>query len=164
MIRVLLADDQAIYRQLIRATIESEVDIEVVAEAADGDDAIALVDTHAPDVVLLDVRMPDRSGIEVARVVTARNPSVRILMLTISDDSADMYDAILAGALGYLLKDHAPDRVVPAIRRVYEGRTYLSPSMTGLLAARLGQMFDGDPRRELSVTELSAARSRLVEH
>jgi two-component system NarL family response regulator len=133
MIRVLLADDQALFRRGINAVLNGEDDIEVVAEAEDGKAAVALSEEYVPDVVLMDVRMPGYGGIEAARQIKASCPSTAILMLTVSDEEDDLYDAIKAGANGYLLKEVSIATVAGAIRDAMNGESFLSPTMASKL-------------------------------
>ena len=104
-IRVLLADDHALVRSGLRSILEHEPEIDVVGEAGDGHEAVGRAQELMPDVILMDVRMPRRSGIEATQQIKDLMPHVKILMLTISDEEADLYDAIKAGASGYLLKE-----------------------------------------------------------
>jgi two-component system NarL family response regulator len=132
-IRVLLADDQPAFRNLVRDILSSEPDIDVVAEAADGEDAIALATEHTPHVVLMDLRMPLLSGLEATRELARIHPNCKVLVLTVSDEEKDVIDAIHAGASGYLLKDVAIDEVAGAIRAVHAGEAVLSPAITPTL-------------------------------
>src|SRR5437870_13740304 len=113
--------------------LKSEADIEVVGEAADGNEAVEKAQESMPDVILMDVRMPKRSGIEAAGQIRDLVPHVKILMLTISDEEADLYDAIKAGASGYLLKEIPIEEVADAIRSVRAGQSRISPSMASKL-------------------------------
>jgi two-component system NarL family response regulator len=113
--------------------LASEDGIEVVAEAEDGEDAVAKAEEFAPDVVLMDVRMPNLSGIEATRTIRDVIPTVRILMLTVSDEEEDLYEAIKAGANGYLLKEISIEEVADAIRAVVQGQSLISPSMASKL-------------------------------
>lgn len=115
--------------------LESEEGIEVVGEASDGDEAVAAAEELVPDVVLMDVRMPKRSGIEATRAIADVQPTARILMLTVSDEEDDLYDAIKAGAAGYLLKEISIEEVAGAIRQVVDGQSLISPSMASKLLA-----------------------------
>src|SRR3954467_15662853 len=115
--------------------LESEEGIEVVAEAEDGEDAIAKSEEFAPDVVLMDVRMPRGSGIEATRQIRDVIPTAKILMLTVSDEEEDLYEAIKAGATGYLLKEISIEEVADAVRAVTQGQTLISPSMASKLIA-----------------------------
>ena len=120
-IRVLVVDDHALFRRGLEMVLGQESDIEVVGEAGDGAEAVDLASTLLPDIVLMDVRMPRRSGIEACTAIKEVVPSAKIVMLTISDDEADLYDAIKAGASGYLLKEISIDEVAAAIRSVAGG-------------------------------------------
>jgi DNA-binding NarL/FixJ family response regulator len=128
-IRVMVVDDQELFRRGLTMLVTAEDDIEVVAEAADGVEAAALAEMVVPDVILMDVRMPRQSGIEACIEVKRVAPSAKIVMLTMSDDEADLYDAIRNGASGYLLKDASIDQVAQAIRLVADGQSLISPSM-----------------------------------
>jgi two-component system NarL family response regulator len=132
-IRVLICDDHALFRRGLIMVLESEEGIEVVAEAEDGDEAAAKAEECAPDVVLMDVRMPRVSGIEATRAIATVIPTARILMLTVSDDEDDLYEAVKAGATGYLLKEISIEEVADAIRAVVSGQSLISPSMASKL-------------------------------
>src|SRR5437870_11512146 len=120
--------------------LKSEADIEVVGEAADGNEAVEKAQESMPDVILMDVRMPRRSGIEATQQIKDLMPHVKILMLTISDEEADLYDAIKAGASGYLLKEISIDEVADAIRSVWQGQSRISPSMASKLLTEFAAM------------------------
>ena len=141
-IRVLLADDQALFRRGINAVLNGERDIEVVAEANSGTEAIDQAIDLAPDVVLMDVRMPGIGGIEAARAIKSASPSTAILMLTMSDEEDDLYEAIKAGASGYLLKEVSVATVADAIRNVTQGESFLSPSMASKLLLEFNSMVE----------------------
>jgi two-component system NarL family response regulator len=139
-VRVLIADDHALFRRAIRAVLDDEQDIEVVAEAGDGDEAVLLAAEHAPDVVLLDVNMPKRSGIDAAREIKAQLPSTQVVMFTVSDDEADLFEAIKAGASGYLLKEVDPSEVASAVRQIHAGQSLLSPAVASKLVSEFATM------------------------
>ena len=143
-LRVLIVDDHALFRRGLQMVLRQEPDLEVVGEAADGHEAIAKAQELMPDVILMDVRMPRRTGIEATRRVKELLPHVKILMLTISDEEADLYDAVKAGASGYLLKEISIDEVADAIRAVWAGQSTISPSM----AAKLLNEFAAMSKRE----------------
>jgi len=130
VIRVLLADDQALVRGGFRLILEAEPDIEVVAEAADGDQAVTGALETRPDLVLMDIRMPVLDGIAATREIAARGLETRVLVLTTYDVDAYVYGALQAGAAGFLLKATAPDRLVAGIETVSDGEALLSPSLT----------------------------------
>ncbi len=139
-LRILIVDDHALFRGGLQMVLKSEPDIEVIGEAADGQDAVVKTQELDPDVVLMDIRMPKRSGIEATREIRALNPRVKVLMLTISDDEQDLYDSIKAGAAGYLLKEISIDEVADAIRSVWSGNSRISPSMAAKLIAEFAAM------------------------
>ena len=133
VIRVLIADDQALFRRGLYVVLGTEEHIDVVAEAENGEEDIAIVEQLAPDVVLMDVRMPRINGIEAARRIRDISPTTKILMLTVSDEEDDLYEAIKAGANGYLLKEISVEEVAEAIRAVVQGQSLISPSMASKL-------------------------------
>ncbi len=135
MIRVFLADDHRLFRQGLISLLQDEPDIEVVGEATDGPTAVHLVCTLKPDVVLMDVHMPGLSGTEATRAILQQCPETAILMLTVSEDDEDLFDAVRAGARGYLLKNVDAEDLVEAIRCVARGEAVLSPPMTARLMA-----------------------------
>jgi len=136
-IRVLLVDDQALVRGGFRMLVDSASDLEVVGEAATGAEAVALATELCPDVVLMDIRMPDMDGLEATRRIVAETPAdgTRILILTTFDMDDYVYEALRAGASGFLLKDTEPDVLLDAIRVVAQGDALLAPSVTRRLIA-----------------------------
>jgi DNA-binding NarL/FixJ family response regulator len=164
-IRVAVVDDQELFRRGLTMLLGVEEDIEVVGEAGDGVAATELAASAVPDVILMDVRMPKRSGIEACVAIKDIAPTARIIMLTVSDEEADLYDAVKNGASGYLLKDSSIDEVAQAIRVVADGQSLISPSMAIKLLDEFKQMSRTDrqqvpsPRltdRELEVLKLVA--------
>lgn len=140
LIRVLIVDDHALYRRGLQTVLETEDGIEVVGEAADGVEAVARAEQHQPDVIVMDVGMPKRGGIDACRVIKERVPSTRILMLTSSDDEAHLFEAVRAGANGYLLKDVPPEEVAVGIRALFNGQSLVSPLMASKLLTEFAQM------------------------
>jgi DNA-binding NarL/FixJ family response regulator len=128
-LRVLIVDDHALFRHGLHLALDREPDLCVVGEAADGEQAVAAAQELKPDVILMDVRMPGRSGIEVAAEIRDTLANVAILMLTISEDEADLFDAIKAGVSGYLLKEISIAEVADAVRSVAAGQSRVSPAM-----------------------------------
>src|SRR5271157_1301664 len=128
-IRIFIADDHIVVREGLRALLGTEPGIEIIGEAADGQDAVVAIRTLRPDVVLLDLVMPHMNGLEVIIEVTQDNPQARILVLTSFSDDDKVFPAIKAGALGYLLKDSSPQELIQAIRDVYHGEPSLDPSI-----------------------------------
>jgi DNA-binding NarL/FixJ family response regulator len=164
-IRVAVVDDQELFRRGLTMLLGVEDDIEVVGEAGDGVAGTELAISAAPDVILMDVRMPKRSGIEACVAIKEAAPTARIIMLTVSDEEADLYEAVKNGASGYLLKDSSIDEVAQAIRVVSDGQSLISPSMAIKLLDEFKQMSRADrhqvptPRlteRELEVLKLVA--------
>src|SRR5512134_1401392 len=136
-IRVLLTDDHAIVRKGVRALLATERDIQVVGEACSGSEAVAQAEALHPDVILMDLVMPELDGIEATRQITARLPDIRILVLTSFAADEKVFPAIKAGALGYLLKDSGPEELVGAIRRVHRGEPSLEPAIARKLLLEL---------------------------
>jgi len=164
-IRVLVVDDQELFRRGLVMLLGVEPGIEVVGEARDGVEGTSLAASDAPDVVLLDVRMPRRSGIEACLAIKEAVPSAKIIMLTVSDEEADLYEAVKSGAAGYLLKDSSIEEVAQAVRVVAEGQSLISPSMAVKLIDEFKQM--SRPEREhvpggLRLTERELEVLRLV--
>jgi DNA-binding NarL/FixJ family response regulator len=160
-IRVLLADDHAVVRAGIRQFLERAEDIEVVAEADDGAAARQLIEQHQPDVAVLDIQMPEVSGIEVARWARAHWPGVGVLILTAFDDDPYVMAVLQAGAHGYVLKTASPATIIQAVRDVHEGKSVLDPAIAGKLMSQLagqGKAADYEPLtdRELEVLALTA--------
>jgi len=132
-IRILLADDHKITRQGLRSLLDKEFDMEVVAEAEQGRTAVRLVRELSPQVVIMDVTMPDLNGVEAARQIVSEFPDVKIIALSMHSDSLFVTEMLKSGASGYLLKDCAFEELARAIRTVVAGKTYLSPSISGVV-------------------------------
>ncbi|HEY8340417.1 MAG TPA: response regulator transcription factor [Egibacteraceae bacterium] len=155
-IRVIVADDHALFRRGLEMVLASEDDIEVVAEAGDGAEVVALAIEHMPDLVLMDVRMPVQGGIAATKAIREALPHTKILMLTISDEEEDLYDAIKAGANGYLLKEISIDEVADAIRSVHAGQSLISPSMASKLLTEFAAMArKGEERQQMPTPRLT---------
>lgn len=158
-IRVLIADDHGIVRSGLRALLATEPDIEVVGEASTGYEAVAGAQAVRPDVILMDLVMPEMDGIEAIRQITARQPAARILVLTsfVADDK--VFPAIKAGALGYLLKQSDPEELVPAIHQVYRGESSLHPTIARKLLHEVAHLSNHPHSPEpLSERELEVLR------
>jgi two-component system NarL family response regulator len=154
-IRVLVVDDHALFRRGLQMVLEQEPDIDVVGEAGDGAEAVERAAETTPDIVLMDVRMPKRGGIDATSAIKETVPSAKIIMLTISDEEADLYDAIKAGAMGYLLKEISIEEVASAIRSVHGGQSLISPSMASKLITEFATMRRGDDPKQLPAPRLT---------
>jgi DNA-binding NarL/FixJ family response regulator len=155
-IRVLVADDHALYRRGLEMVLSAEEGIEIVGEAGDGAEAIRRVEELLPDVVLMDIRMPRRSGIEACTAIKDVVPSTKIVILTISDEESDLYEAVRAGANGYLLKDVPGEEIAAGIRAVAEGQSLISPSMASKLLTEFAAMIKkSEERPQLPVPRLT---------
>jgi NarL family two-component system response regulator LiaR len=161
-IRILVTDDHIVVRQGIRALLATEPDIEVVGEAENGREAVAEAERLQPDVILMDLVMPEMDGIEAIRRITAQQPEARILVLTSFAADDKVFPAIKAGALGYLLKDSGPEELVSAIHQVYRGESSLHPAVARKLLQELSHPPKQPPtpepltEREMEVLKLVA--------
>ena len=160
-ITVLLADDHAVVRAGIRQFLEHAPDISVVAEADDGAMARTLIEEHQPDVAVLDIQMPEASGIEVTRWVRAHNPDTGVLVLTAYDDDPYVMAVLEAGANGYVLKTASPAEIIQAVRDVKEGKSALDPAiahklMEQIASQRTRPQYEQLTEREMEVLELTA--------
>lgn len=133
MIRILLADDHTVIRKGLRLLLESQPGFQVVAEAADGRETVAMAESHAPNVIVLDVAMPNLNGIEAARQITAKNPQAAIVILSMHSDESYVLRALKAGARAYLLKDSAEDDLINAVKAVNAGKAFFSPVISKML-------------------------------
>jgi two-component system, NarL family, response regulator LiaR len=163
--RVLICDDQAIIREGLALLLGLEPDIEVVGVAEDGAEAVAALERLAPDLVLMDLKMPGLNGIEATRQIRARFPQVKVLVLTTYDDDEWVFDAVRAGAAGYLLKDTPRAELLAAVRGTAAGKSYVDPAVAGRLLAQVADPQVRPPsqvaarlsERELAVLRLLAA-------
>jgi DNA-binding NarL/FixJ family response regulator len=164
-IRTLIVDDHALFRRGLEIVLVTEPDIEVVGQAGDGAEAIEKAGESAPDVVLMDVRMPRSSGIEACRTIKAVVPSAKIIILTMSDEEEDLFEAIRAGASGYLLKDIPLDEVSEAVRAVHGGQSLISPTMAGKLLtefATLAKRDSEEPPQQLPAPKLTDREMQVL--
>ena len=153
-IRLVLADDHPVVRDGLAAMINQQSDMEVIAEAGDGDEAIALYERHQPDVMMLDLRMPKRDGVTVVQDVLAKNPKARLLIMTTHDGDEDIFRCLSQGAMGYLLKDASRQEILSAIRTVSEDRQYTSSSVAVKALQRMAK--PTLTQREVDVLQLLA--------
>ena len=164
-ISVVIADDQALVRGGFAVMVGAAPDMNVLGEAADGAQAVALVREHHPDVVLMDIRMPKSSGIEACRAMKEVAPSSKIVMLTISDEEEDLFEAIRAGASGYLLKDIPLDEVADVVRAVHGGQSLINPSMAAKLLtefATLNKRDQEEPAEQVPAPKLTDREMQVL--
>ena len=160
-LKVLLVDDHEIVRQGLRALLEAEGDIVVVAEADSGTSAVSLASTHRPDVVVMDVRMPGGSGVEACRAIRDERPDAQVIMLTSFSDDEALFNSIMAGAAGFVLKQIRGRDLVDAIRTVGAGKSLLDPDVTKRVLERLRKAkFD---ERDPKLARLSAQEERILD-
>ncbi|MDD7542115.1 MAG: response regulator transcription factor [Mobiluncus porci] len=166
-IKVLLVDDQSLIRMGFRMVLEAADDIEVVGEAADGKTALQMVRATKPDVVLMDVRMPNMNGIEATGEIVGMNPAVKVIILTTFDLDEYAFGALRAGASGFLLKDAKPEELIAAIRAVAHGDAAISPRVTKkmleLFAPQLPGEDEGDPALTVDTVALASLTERETE-
>jgi DNA-binding NarL/FixJ family response regulator len=164
-IRTLIVDDHALFRRGLEIVLVSESDIEVVGQAGDGAEAVQKAAESVPDIVLMDVRMPRSSGIQACRAIKDAAPSAKIIILTMSDEEEDLFEAIRAGASGYLLKDIPLDEVAEAVRAVHGGQSLISPSMAGKLLtefATLAKRDQDQPPQQLPAPKLTDREMQVL--
>ncbi|MER5207503.1 response regulator transcription factor [Streptomyces sp. NPDC002825] len=169
MIRVLIADDEPMIRAGVRAVLATDPDIEVVAEAVDGHDAVALVQRHRPAVAVLDIRMPGINGIDAAAEIRSTVPSTSIVMLTTFGEDDYILKALGGGAAGFLIKSGEPEELITGVRAVAEGAAYLSPKVAARVIAHLAATGAGTlaGRRSAArdrVAALTARESEVLAH
>jgi DNA-binding NarL/FixJ family response regulator len=154
MIRVVLVDDQTMIRQGLGYVIQMQPDMEVIGEASDGDEAVKLVSTLEPDVVLMDVQMPNKSGIEATREIIQQHPSMKVLILTTFDNHNYVVDGIRAGAVGYMLKDADSQEMLDLIRRAYQGEALFHTVTAAKALAEVLQLQRTAPDPQFNATVL----------
>lgn len=168
-LRLLLVDDQSLFREALRTLLSLQPDFDIVAEAENGERAMALAKIHRPDVILMDLRMPVMGGVEATRRVLAAAPTARVVVLTTFEEDEEIFEALRAGALGYLLKACSADKLCESVRAAAKGTSVLEPSVAARMMAELNRLSAkeggrapqplADPlsERELDVLRLLAA-------
>ena len=165
MIKVLLADDHSIVRAGLRRIVEESGEMQVVAEASDGREAIRLVNATTPDVAVIDISMPGLDGLEVISQLQTQHPELPILVLTMHEEGQYVVRAIQAGAMGYLTKQSAPEQLVSAILKIYGGQRYITDEAAESLALKVAKGSDGtSPLDSLSMRELQVLRRLALGH
>lgn len=152
-IRILLVDDQALFREGLRTLLSVQTDLSVVGEAANGIEALQRVKTLEPDVVLMDLRMPLLGGVEATRRLRTQEPEVKVIVLTTFDDDEEVFEALHAGAVGYLLKDAPSEKLVEAIRAAARGESFLQPSIAAKVVAEFNRLSRATPKRSVAMLE-----------
>ena len=161
MIRVLIADDQALFREGLRTLLGAHADLEVVAEAANGEEAVLMAGSYRPDVVLMDLRMPVLDGVAATRRLAAARAACWVIALTTFDDDETVFDALRAGAVGYLLKDVGSERLVEAIRATARGQSFLQPAIASKVLAEFNRLSRAAPE-PAELPEALSEREREV--
>jgi DNA-binding NarL/FixJ family response regulator len=166
MTRIVIADDQALFREGLRTLLSTRPDMDVVGEASDGDEAVALVEKLQPAVVLMDLRMPKSDGIQATARIRERWPEIPVLVLTTFDDDANLFGALRAGAAGYLLKDVSSDTLVSAIHAATRGESFLQSTVTGRVVAAFARLMEsggsGGLQAEALVLPLSPREREIL--
>lgn len=163
MIRILLADDQTLFREGLRTLLSTRPEVIVVGEAANGQEALTLTESLAPDVVLMDLQMPVMDGVQATAHIRQRWPEIPVLVLTTFDDDASLFGALRAGAAGYLLKDVSSETLMAAITAAARGEAFLQSTVTGRVVAAFARLMDaGGPKAEALVLPLSPREREIL--
>ncbi len=153
-IRILLVDDQSLFREALRTLLSLQPDFDIVGEAPNGEHAVALAAQLTPDVILMDLRMPVLNGVDATRRIVAARPAARIIVLTTFDEDAEVFEALRAGAIGYLLKASPAEKLCGSIRAAVQGASVLEPSIAAKLMAGVDRASAHDARRTTSAAAL----------
>ena len=162
MIRVLLVDDQPLYREGTRAVLSADPEVEVVGEAGNGEQALAACATHRPDVVLMDLEMPVMNGVTATRRLKVQQPTARVLVLTTFEDDEHLFEALRAGAVGYLLKDVTGERLREAVHAAARGESFLAPAVASSVLAELSRLRAMAPVAPAAPSLLSEREAQIV--
>lgn len=165
MIKVLIADDQELIRESLKVVLDSKTNIEVTGTVANGQEVIQSIRESAPDIILMDIRMPKMDGVQCTRIVKEFNPVIKIIILTTFDDDEFVFDALKYGASGYLLKGVSMDELVASIETVYSGRAMINPEIATKVVRIFSQMAKGEQAiqvEERLVGELTKAEWKIV--
>ena len=162
-VRLVIADDQALFREGLRTLLSTRSEVDVVGEAANGEEVLAMIERVQPGVVLMDLRMPLMDGIQATAKLRERRPDIAVLALTTFDDDASLFGALRAGAAGYLLKDVSSDTLVSAITAAARGESFLQSSVTGRVVEAFARLMDsGGARAEALVLPLSPREREIL--
>ena len=161
-IRILIVDDHPLIREGLRAVLETQPDMELVGEARDGNEAVIRAGALKPDVVLMDLSLPEMDGLKATRQILHNDPSVRVLVLSNYLDDDKVFNVLKAGAKGYILKETFPQELRQAVRNVYQGKSALDPAIQRKLVDHLSQVAGSDPQGEAGLTERELEVLRLM--
>jgi DNA-binding NarL/FixJ family response regulator len=162
-IRIVLVDDQALFREGLRLLLSQQPQLEIVAEAGNGEQAIDAARFHAPDIVLMDLRMPRLNGIEATRRITAELPATKVIVLTTFEEDEEVFEALRAGAVGYLLKASPSERVVAAIQLAARGESFIEPSVTAKLLNHFSRLANEESQRAAPTPLADPLSAREIE-
>lgn len=160
--RIIIADDHSLIRKGLRTIIEIESDIQVIGEAGDGRELLRLLEHEQPDLIIMDISMPNINGIEAVREVVGKYPQIRILMLTMHRNSQYFYNAVSAGAHGYLMKDDSDTELLTAIRTVQAGKSYVSPQLSGEVTGEMIEAFRD--HRDIPIIQLTDREREVLQY
>lgn len=163
LLRILLVDDHVLFRKGIASLLTGHEDITIVGEASDGDEAVVLAQQTLPDVILMDVNMPRQNGIETVKIIKRELPHIQIVMLTISDDDNDLFEAIKSGAKGYLLKNLEPQDLYNMLDRLRQGEAPISGAMAAKILREFRQPQHSQTKENNAVDELTAREIEVLE-
>ena len=161
-IRVLVVDDHDLFRRGLMEVLDEESDLEVIGEARNGQEAIDRVAEFSPDVVFMDLNMPGQNGIETTAYLSQEWPDLKVLVLTVSEEAADLYNALKVGARGYVLKISSPQEIIDALRQVHQGWVVVSPAMAPRFLSDLGQPDDTSPPVAAGETQLTLREQEIL--
>lgn len=163
MIRLLLVDDQSLFREGVNTLLSIHDDVEIIAEAENGQDAIEKTAEYQPDVILMDLRMPGMGGVAATKEIKEKHPESRVIVLTTFDDDESIFDALRAGAVGYLLKDVSSQKLIEAIRTTAAGGSFLQPSVASKIVAGISRQTSA-PVQQTLVEPLSKRELEILQH
>jgi DNA-binding NarL/FixJ family response regulator len=163
MIRVILVDDQPLFREGLRAVLSADAGLEIVAEAGNGEEALRACEQHRPDVALMDLNMPAMNGVVATRRLRIQNPDCKVLVLTTFDEDKWLFEALRAGAVGYLLKDATAERLKEAVHAAARGDSFLDPSVASKVLAELSRLNARGPSASETKNPFTERESKVLE-
>ncbi len=148
MIKILIVDDQSLFREALKTLLNASADFEIVGDASNGEEALRMVLQHSPDIVLMDLRMPIMDGVEATKRILQMGKSTKVIVLTTFDDDENVFEALRAGAVGYLLKDVSSDKLYEAIKAANQGEYFLLPSITAKVVSEFSRISKPAPKNQ----------------